>query len=173
MRKFGFALIAALAFSSSAIAGTPCYSIGDNAEFCGRGDWSFDHYMQDGVLFTGNGPREGFYHLYRIRPIEGVNEVNTSEVMLRENAVVFAREYQKEEYADVMNSVGERFGLSSLEYEFSVVEWGEGNRTRLTFIIDGDQGYSFVTSGQTPVDAAKLNELHEAALAQFRLLGAE
>ncbi|MGB0505488.1 MAG: hypothetical protein ACPGGK_04760 [Pikeienuella sp.] len=173
MRKSIPLLLAALAFGSTAIAESSCYSVGENAEFCGRGDWSFDHYMKDGVLFTGNETREGFYHMYRLRPIKGVNEVNTSEVMLREHAATFAREYQKEQYSDVVNSDGERFGLSTLEYEFSIEEWGEGNRTRLTFLIDGDQGYSFVTSGQAPIDPAKLNELHEAALSQFRLMGAE
>lgn len=170
MRIVASALVA-IAMASPAIAS--CYSIGENAAFCGRDGWKFERYMEGGVLFTGRDDKAAFYHMHRLRPAEGQSDLSNDDMVFREHAVSFLREYQKPQYSDVVHSEGERFGLSSLEYEFTTEGWGEGNRTRLTFIIDGATGLSFVTSGQAPVDPAKLNELHEAALAQFQLMGAD
>ena len=68
-------------------------------------------------------------------------------------------------------SEGERLGRRTLEYEFTVNSGEEGNRTRLTFLIGGGIGYSFVTSGQPPVDRDTLLARHEAAVEAFRLKG--
>ena len=54
-----------------------------------------------------------------------------------------------------------------------VKEWEAGNRTLLTFLIDGDTGYSFVTSGQPPLDVEDLQKRHETAVAAFRLKDSE
>ena len=115
--------------------------------------------------------RKNVYHLHRLREVgeDGVD----AEVIFEKHAANFVIEYGGEAYSDVTNSQGERHGKRSLEYAFTVKEWEEGNRTLLTFLIDGDTGYSFVTSGQPPLDLEDLAQRHEAAVGALRLKAAE
>jgi hypothetical protein len=143
-----------------------CLSIGPEAAFCGQSDWEFSKYVDEGVLHIA-ADGANVYHLHRLREVgqDGVDE----EVTFEEHAANFLIEYGGEAYADVVNSQGERHGKRTLEYAFTVKEWEEGNRTFLTFLIDGATGYSFVTSGQPPLDPDDLKARHEAAVAAFRL----
>lgn len=145
-----------------------CLSIGDGAEFCGDPDWTFQKYVDEGVLHIA-ADGANVYHLHRLRTIgeDGVDP----EVTFEEQAASFLIEYGDKAYTDVVNRQGERHGKRSLEYAFTVKAWEEGNRTFLTFIVDGDTGYSFVTSGQPPLDVEDLEQRHEAAVAAFRLKG--
>lgn len=145
-----------------------CISIGTGAEFCGGSEWEFSKYVDEGVLHIA-ADGENIYHLHRLRTIgeDGVDP----EVTFEEQAASFLIEYGGEAYTDVVNSQGERHGKRSLEYAFTVKEWEEGNRTFLTFLVDGDTGYSFVTSGQPPLDIDEMEKRHEAAVAAFRLKG--
>ncbi|MEM7267839.1 MAG: hypothetical protein AAF401_01150 [Pseudomonadota bacterium] len=154
------------AFAAPAAA---CISIGPKAEFCGQEQWRFEQYVDEGVLhlITGDDAALGFYHLHKLRPVP-TEEDGELDVFEKFRAS-FKTEYGQPQFANVLSSEGERNGLPSLEYEFSVKDWEEGNRTRLTFFISGGSGYSFVTSGQPPVDAERLNDLHEGALAAFKL----
>ena len=145
-----------------------CLSIGPEAEFCPGDAWTFEKYVDEGVLHIAT-DGENVYHLHRLREVgqDGVDE----EVTFEKHAADFLIEYGDEAYVDVVNSQGERHGKRSLEYAFSVKEWEDGNRTFLTFLIDGDTGYSFVTSGQPPLDLEDLKTRHEAAVEAFRLKG--
>ncbi len=145
-----------------------CISIGAGAEFCGGSDWEFSKYVDEGVLHIA-ADGENIYHLHRLRTIgeDGIDP----EVTFEEQAASFLIEYGGEAYTDVVNKQSERHGKRSLEYAFTVKEWEEGNRTFLTFLVDGDTGYSFVTSGQPPLDIEEMKKRHEAAVAAFRLKG--
>ena len=161
------ALLAAL-MAAPLPALADCLSIGPEAEFCPGADWTFEKYVDDGVLHIA-ADGDNVYHLHRLRDVgqAGVDEAATFE----KHVADFLIEYGDEAYVDVVNSLGERHGKRSLEYAFSVKEWEEGNRTFLTFLIDDDVGYSFVTSGQPPLDVADLQKRHETAVAAFRLKG--
>lgn len=164
MRRLLLAALVALPLPAMA----DCLSIGPGAEFCGDADWTFEKYVEDGVLHIA-ADGENIYHLHRLREVgeDGVG----AEAVFEKHAANFQTEYGGEAYSDVVNSQGERHGLRSLEYAFTVKEWEEGNRTLLTFLIDGDTGYSFVTSGQPPLDIEEMKKRHEAAVAAFRLKG--
>ncbi len=145
-----------------------CLSIGPGAEFCADPDWTFQRYVEEGVLHVAAGG-ESLYHLHRLRSVARKDQ--DDEVIFEEQAATFALEYGGEDYDEVTFEEGERLGGRSLEYEFTVKEWGEGNRSRLTFLIRDGIGYSFVTSGQPPVDREQLIARHEAAVSAFRLKG--
>lgn len=159
-----------MAFSVAFLAPLPamadCISIGAGAEFCGNPDWTFEKYVDEGVLHIA-ADGANVYHLHRLREV-GQDSVDV-EVTFEKHAADFLIEYGDAAYTDVVNSQGERHGKRTLEYAFSVKEWEDGNRTFLTFLIDGDTGYSFVTSGQPPLDIEELKKRHEAAVAAFRL----
>ena len=161
------ALLAAL-MAAPLPALADCLSIGPEAEFCPGGAWTFEKYVDESVVHVA-ADGKSIYHMHRLREVgaEGVGP----EAVFEEHAASFVREYGGEAYADVASSQGERHGKKSLEYAFTVKEWEEGNRTLLTFLIDGDVGYSFVTSGQPPLDVEDLAQRHEAAVAAFRLKG--
>ena len=145
-----------------------CLSIGPGAEFCAEPDWSFQRYVEEGVLHVA-ADGTTFYHLHRLRSV--ARQGQDDEVIFEEQAATFALEYGGEDYDEVTFKEGERLDRRSLEYEFTVKEWGEGNRSRLTFLISDGIGYSFVTSGQPPVDREQLIARHEAAVEAFRLKG--
>lgn len=163
-----FAGAALLSGAAAPAAAGDCFSIGPAAEFCAGDEWVFMRYVEDGVMHLA--ADEKFYHLHKLREVA----LDAGpEVAFEEHAASFAIQYGGEAYEDVVSSQGERWGRRTLEYEFTVKDWDEGNRTRLTFLIAGGMGYSFVTSGRPPVDRAELNARHEAALAAFRLNGTD
>ena len=145
-----------------------CLSIGPGAEFCADPDWTFQRYVEEGVLHVAADGVD-FYHLHRLRSV--ARQDQGDEVIFEEQAATFALEYGGEDYDEVTFQEGERLDRRTLEYEFTVKSWGEGNRSRLTFLINDGIGYSFVTSGQPPVDREQLKARHEAAVEAFRLMG--
>ena len=149
-------------------AAADCLSIGPGAEFCPGADWTFQRYVEEGVLHVAADGVD-FYHLHRLRSV--ARQGQDDEVIFEEQAATFAIEYGGGDYDEVTFSEGERLGRRTLEYEFTVKTWEEGNRTRLTFLIGDGIGYSFVTSGQPPVDRDRLLARHEAAVEAFRLKG--
>ena len=147
-----------------------CISIGPKAEFCADPDWTFQRYVKEGVLHVA-ADGTTFYHLHRLRSV--ARQDQDDQIIFEEQVATFALEYGGDSYENVTFNEGERFGGRSLEYEFSVKEWGEGNRSRMTFLISNGMGYSLVTSGQPPVDRDGLLARHEAAVAAFQLKAAE
>ena len=147
-----------------------CLSIGPAAEFCPGDAWTFEKYVDEGVVHIA-ADGKAVYHLHRLREVgeEGLD----AEGVFEKHAANFILEYGGEAYSDVASSQGQRLGRRSLEYAFTVKEWEAGNRTLLTFLIDGDTGYSFVTSGQPPLDVEDLQKRHETAVAAFRLKDSE
>ena len=145
-----------------------CISIGTGADFCGQSDWTFQRYVEEGVLHVAADGVD-FYHLHRLRSV--ARQDQSDQVIFEEQVATFALEYGGEDYEEVTFEEGERLDGRALEYEFTVNEWGEGNRSRLTFLISKGIGYSFVTSGQPPVDREQLKARHEAAVEAFRLKG--
>ena len=145
-----------------------CLSIGPGAEFCADPDWTFQRYVEEGVLHVA-ADETTFYHLHRLRSV--ARQDQGDDIIFEEQVATFALEYGGDSYENVTFSEGVRHDGRSLEYEFSVKEWEEGNLTRLTFLISDGIGYSLVTSGQPPVDRDVLLARHEAAVAAFRLKG--
>ena len=145
-----------------------CLSIGTGAEFCADPDWTFQRYVEEGVLHVAADGVD-FYHLHRLRSV--ARQDQGDEIIFEEQAATFALEYGGEDYDEVTFKEGERLDTRTLEYEFTVKSWGEGNRSLLTFLISDGIGYSFVTSGQPPVDREQLKARHEAAVEAFRLKG--
>ena len=147
-----------------------CISIGPEADVCADPDWTFQRYVEEGVLHVA-ADGTTFYHLHRLRSV--ARQDQDDQIIFEEQVATFALEYGGDSYENVTFNEGERFGGRSLEYEFSVKEWGEGNRSRMTFLISDGMGYSLVTSGQPPVDRDGLLARHEAAVAAFQLQAAE
>ena len=145
-----------------------CLSIGTGAEFCADPDWTFQRYVEEGVLHVAADGVD-IYHLHRLRSV--ARQDQGDEIIFEEQAATFALEYGGEDYDEVTFKEGERLDTRTLEYEFTVKSWGEGNRSLLTFLISDGIGYSFVTSGQPPVDREQLKARHEAAVEAFRLKG--
>jgi len=164
MRRLLLAALVALPLPAAA----DCLSIGPGAEFCADPDWTFQRYVEEGVLHVA-ADGTTFYHLHRLRSV--ARQDQSDQVIFEEQLATFAIEYNGDGYENVTFSEGERFDGRSLEYEFSVKEWGDGNRSRLTFLISDGIGYSLVTSGQPPVDREALIARHEAAVAAFQVMG--
>lgn len=160
-------LLAALIAAPLPVA-ADCLSIGPEAEFCADPDWTFQRYVEEGVLHVASDGTT-FYHLDRLRSV--ARQDQSDQVIFEEQVATFALEYGGGSYENVTFTEGARLGGRSLEYEFSVKEWGEANLSRLTFLISDGIGYSLVTSGQPPVNREALLARHEAAVAAFQVKG--
>ena len=84
-----------------------CLSIGPAAEFCPGDAWTFEKYVDEGVVHIA-ADGKAVYHLHRLREVgeEGLD----AEGVFEKHAANFILEYGGEAYSDVASSQGERVG---------------------------------------------------------------